>query len=80
MSSRRATTTALVWDVDLTRADLRLALQSARSDAGWELTGAELDAEVDFLIHVGGHWAAGTVVERPADQLLARGVRAEPLG
>ena len=80
MSSHRPTTTALVWDLDMTRADLRLALQAARADAGWVLSGAELDREVDLLVEAGAHWPAGTVVERRLYQLNARGVLAEPLG
>jgi hypothetical protein len=77
MSSHRPTTTALVWDVDLTTADLRLALVAARQDAGWELTEAELDEEVDSLIRLGAFWDAGTVVERRADRLVTRGVLAD---
>ncbi len=80
MSSHRGTTTALVRDLDLTRADFRLALQAARTDAGWVLDGAQLDAEVDLLVRAGAHWPTGTVVERRLDQLNSRGVCAERLG
>jgi hypothetical protein len=68
--SHRATTTAEVRDLRLTRADVVEALRSSLEQQGYDPTGA--DAEAGVLLGIATSWPVGTVVERRLDQLRAR--------
>jgi hypothetical protein len=79
MNSHRATTTAVVRDLDLSVDDLRVAIQAhyAASGVGPDLIGevdfAELVEEtVDILLDLGSGWPEGAVVGRRLDELVAR--------
>jgi hypothetical protein len=76
LASRRATTTALVRDLDLTRYDVELAVaaQYAADGINAEVIGedeyAELfSATVDEMVRFGAVWPAGTVVRRVLDSV-----------
>ena len=76
MSSRRATTTAVVRDLDLDAADLRLAVESYYTAAGMgpDVLGTEFGALVDETVEenllIGRSCEAGTVVRRRLNRLL----------
>ncbi|WP_375479102.1 hypothetical protein [uncultured Jatrophihabitans sp.] len=73
MSSHRATTTALVRDLPLTRDDLLGALIGHYDSAGYGLfTRAELIDEVDAMLDFVSSWPSGTIVERRLDVLRTR--------
>ena len=78
LSSIRATTTALVRDLDLTYDDLRIAVEAYLVSAGYaEHLGpvdlAELVEEiVDDCVHFARFWPAGTVVGRRLDHVHRR--------
>jgi hypothetical protein len=74
MSSRRATTTAVVREVDLSYEDLELAVESYYTAAGYsaELLGADEFAvlvhdSVDEAVKFGGCWPVGSLVRRRLD-------------
>ena len=74
MSSHRATTTAMVRDLDLTGPDLTQALAGYYESAGYgSFSGAELAEEVDNLLELAAYWPEGTVLERRLDLVRDRG-------
>jgi hypothetical protein len=70
LNSHRATTTAEVRDLPLSRDDVVEALRSSLEQQGYDAQGAP--AEADWLLGIAAAWPAGTVVERRMDQLRAR--------
>jgi hypothetical protein len=73
MSSHRATTTALVRDLPLTRADLTHALAGYYESAGYgTFTPAELAEEVGNLLELAASWPEGAVLERRLDVIRVR--------
>lgn len=74
MSSMRATTTALVRDLDLTYDDLRMAVEAYYVTAGYAgRLQPDLVAEtVDDCINFARFWPAGTVVGRRLDHVHRR--------
>lgn len=73
MSSHRATTTALVRDLPLTREDVMLALSGYYESGGYgRLSRSELVAEVDDLVELGALWPDGSVIERRLDVVRLR--------
>lgn len=75
MSSHRATTTAMVRDLYLARADLADALAGHYESAGYgSFSAAELAGEVGDLLELAASWPAGTVLERRLDFVHDRGV------
>ena len=79
MSSIRATTTALVRDLDITYADLRMAVEAHLVAAGMgpDLLGAAeftdlLEEMVEDTVHFARFWPAGAVVGRRLDNLTWR--------
>jgi hypothetical protein len=76
LSSHRATTTAQVRDLLLSRADVIAALGGYYESAGYgRVPPDELGAEVDDLLQLVATWDAGTIIERRPDQLRPRLVR-----
>ena len=76
LASQRATTTALVRDLDLTRYDIELAVtaQFAADGLSAHAIGDEEYAElftatVDEMVRFGTVWPAGTVVRRVLDSV-----------
>jgi hypothetical protein len=73
LSSHRATTTAQVRDLALSRDDVMTALAGYYESAGYGVFGpTELEYEVDNLLRVVSAWDAGTVIERRLDRLHPR--------
>jgi hypothetical protein len=79
MSSMRATTTALVRDLDVTYDDLRMAVEWYLVAAGMgpDLLGAAeftelLEETVDDTVHFARFWPAGAVVGRYLDDVHVR--------
>jgi hypothetical protein len=78
MSSMRATTTALVGDLDLTYDDLRIAVEAYYVTAGYaaHLEPMELsdlvEETVDDCVHFAHVWPVGTVVGRRLDHVHRR--------
>jgi hypothetical protein len=73
LSSHRATTTAQVRDLALSRDDVMTALAGYYESAGYGVFGpSELEHEVDNLLRVVSAWDAGTVIERRLDRLHPR--------
>ena len=75
LSSIRATTTALVRDLPMSRDDVAAALAGYWELSGWAaaFTSIELQQEVDDLLIAGCHWETGSIVERRLSQLRSRG-------
>lgn len=72
LNSHRATTTARVADLPLTRAEYAEAIRSGLEAQGWPLSCFSPEQEADDLAAAVGGWPAGTVVERRLDELLVR--------
>jgi hypothetical protein len=79
MSSMRATTTALVRELDVTYDDLRMAVEGHLVAAGMgpDLLGAAeftelLEETVDDTVHFARFWPAGAVVGRYLDDVHVR--------
>ena len=79
MSSHRATTTALVRDLDLTYDDLRAAVEAHHVAAGLvpDVLGAEDVADLveeagEDAVHFARFWPVGTVVGRRLDHVTRR--------
>lgn len=79
LASRRATTTALVRDLDLTREDLELAMAGQFDADG--ISAATIgedeyidlfDSRVDEMVRFGAVWPEGTVVRRMLDGVIIR--------
>ncbi|BBY98319.1 DUF7715 family protein [Mycolicibacterium fallax] len=69
-ASHRATTTAQVADLPLTRAELIDAMRMSLDDGGWPVEWAE-DVVDDNLI-IASVFSVGTVIERSFDQFRPR--------
>jgi hypothetical protein len=82
LSSMKATTTALVRDLPMSRGDVVEALAGYLELGGYDgvLAPSELQQEVDDLLIAGAHWETGSIVERRLSQLRSRGrlASAEP--
>ncbi len=79
MSSLRATTTALVRELDLTLDDLRMAVEAHHIAAGLgpDLLGREdfadlVDETIEEAVHLARFWPVGTVVGRRLDHVHRR--------
>ena len=73
LSSHRATTTAQVRDLALSRGDVITALGGYYESAGYgAVEPAELDQEVDEMLRVVSAWDVGTVIERRLERLRPR--------
>ena len=72
MNSQRATTTARVADVPLTRPEYAEALRSSLDQAGLEPCSCRSTDEADGLAELAATWPVGTVVERRLDLLSRR--------
>jgi hypothetical protein len=73
LSSHRATTTAQVRDLALSRVDVMRALAGYYESAGYGVFApSELEQEVDDMLRVVSAWDAGTVFERRLDRLQPR--------
>jgi hypothetical protein len=75
LSSMKATTTALVRDLPMSREDVADALSSYFELAGYAdfVDPRTLQQEVDALLIAGSHWETGSIVERRVHQLRSRG-------
>jgi hypothetical protein len=78
-NSLRATTTAMVRDLELSVADVRLAVEAhlVAAGTGPESLGADVFADhleecVHDVVHVAGGFTAGTVLERRLDSVQPR--------
>jgi len=75
MSSRRATTTVLIRDLDLTECDVRLALAASLHAAGYhddpDAT-ADVADEARELIELARSFEVGDVLERRLDEIRVR--------
>jgi hypothetical protein len=78
-NSLRATTSAMVRDLDLTVADVHLAVEAHLLAAGLtpDVLGAEvfadhLEESVHDVLHFAGSWPVGTVVGRRLDHVHRR--------
>jgi hypothetical protein len=77
LNSHRATTTAMVRDIDgFTRDDYIEAIRSSLSQQGWDPGTAE--EEADELISMVADWPAGAVAERRLTHVTVRCVTATP--
>ena len=81
MSSMRATTTALVRELDITYDDLRMAVEAHLVTAGMgpDLLGADefaelLEETLEDTVHFARFWPAGAVVGRYLDNVQLRGL------
>ena len=70
LNSHRATTTAMVKEVELSEADYVEALRSSLAQQGWPTSDVgELAA---WLAQLVSEWPAGTIVERRLDDIYVR--------
>jgi len=75
LSSHRATTTAVIRDLPLSRTDVQQALAGYYEAGGWgRIPAAEIADEVDDLLDLAARWPVGTVLERRLDVLRPRAV------
>lgn len=73
LNSHRATTTAMVRDIDgFTRDDYIEAIRSSLAQQGWDPSTAE--DEADELIRILSDWPAGAVAERRLNHVQVRTV------
>jgi hypothetical protein len=79
LNSHRATTTALVRDLEgFTRDDYIEAIRSSLSQQGWDPGTAE--DEADELISMAAEWPVGAVAERRLNRVVVRMVMIPPNG
>ena len=77
LTSHRATTTAEIADLDITEADLRLAVTTSLSDQGWlspELASEHreiVDEVIQFIRAIADPLPVGTIVRRRIDAFHA---------
>ncbi len=65
LSSHRATTTARVRDLQLSRNDMITAVAAYYESAGYApIPAAELEYEVDEMLDIAAAWKVGTIIER----------------
>ncbi|HEX2073882.1 MAG TPA: hypothetical protein VHF92_08865 [Geodermatophilus sp.] len=79
LSSHRATTTALIRDLELSLDDVRLAVEGHHVAAGLgpEVLGAEgfadlVEETVEDIVNYARFWPAGTVLGRRLDHVIRR--------
>ncbi len=72
LSSHRATTTARVADVLLTRAEYVEAIRSSMEQQGWGDCPDCAERDAVDLADVASGWPVGAVVERRLDELMVR--------
>jgi hypothetical protein len=75
LSSHKATTTAVVREVDLTYDDLVLAVQSYLEQSGWSAIGVDDDsarALAEEMVDLGQQFDEGTFLERRLDDVRPR--------
>lgn len=73
MNSHRATTTAIVKDLPLTRQDVRTAWRGYLISAGWGLPSEQDVADdVEELLSLAAGWPVGTVIEKRGERIQAR--------
>lgn len=72
LNSHRATTTARIAELPLSRADYAEAIRSSREQQGWCPCGSCADVEADELVSLVADWPVGAVVERRLDELVIR--------
>lgn len=78
LNSHRATTTAAVAEVALSRADYVEAIRSSLEQQGWDPCDDDAAEEADALAAVVAGWPVGAVVERRLDELTVRALPAPP--
>ncbi|MDL5158116.1 DUF7715 family protein [Actinomycetospora termitidis] len=72
MNSQRATTTARVAEVPLTREEYAEALRSSLEHDGYEPCTCRSTDEADALAELAATWPVGAVIERRLDELARR--------
>lgn len=72
LNSHRATTTAIVAEVALTREEYVEAIRSSLQQQGWDPCACCSVDEADDLVELVADWPVGTVVERRLDELVVR--------
>jgi len=70
LNSHRATTTAMVRDLDLTRDDYAEALRSGLEQQGWSTD--DVQDLADRLAHLADSYPVGAVLERRLDDVACR--------
>ena len=70
LNSHRATTTAMVKDVELSEADYVEALGSSLAQQGWPTS--DVDELAAWLAQLVNEWPDGTIVERRLDDINVR--------
>jgi hypothetical protein len=70
LNSHRATTTAMVKQVELSEEDYIEALRSSLSQQGWPTSDVEELAA--WLVQLVSEWSLGTIVERRIDDIIVR--------
>jgi hypothetical protein len=70
LNSHRATTTAMIREVEFGRDDYVQALRSSLDDQGWD--SAEAAAEADGLLRLASAFPLGAVVERRLSTIIVR--------
>ena len=76
LSSHRATTTAVVRDLDLSRQDLSTAYRGYLESAGYgSFSDAEIADEVDEVLAICAGWQVGEVIERQLEVLQSRTIQ-----
>ncbi|MQA16503.1 MAG: hypothetical protein GEV09_20895 [Pseudonocardiaceae bacterium] len=80
LSSHRATTTARVAEVALSRDDYAEAIRSSLEQQGWDPCLCCYVDEAEELLALVSDWHAGTVVERRLDELVVRALPHEHAG
>jgi hypothetical protein len=80
LHSAKATTTAMVRDLDFTRADLETALRGCAEDNGWDKLTDDLDADIteeaNEIIAAAARFPVGAVLETRMKNIGVREVRA----
>lgn len=70
LNSHRATTTAMVKEIDLSEADYVEALRSSLAQQGWPTE--DVEELADWLAQLVGGWPVGSIIERRGDDMLIR--------
>ena len=70
LNSHRATTTAMVKEVDMSEADYVEALRSSLAQQGWPTE--DVVELADWLAQLVGGWPVGSIIERRGDDMLIR--------
>jgi hypothetical protein len=72
LNSHRATTTAVVAEIPLTREEYVEAIRSSLQQQGWDPCACCSEQEADDLAALAADWPVGAVVERRLDLLAVR--------